>query len=182
RLVFLDGAYCPEWSQATIAPAPARGVRTVSLAQALAANDEALEEHLNRHADPDVPATALNTAMLRDGALVELAPGTRLGVVGATGAGKSTLLNLLMRFYDPTAGAIFLDGVDLRDWRLADVRDVVARLNQHLSETDCRPAEISGPLILVANELIPSHVITLDKRDVVGVVTQIGGRTSHAAI
>ena len=66
--------------------------------------------------------------------------------------------------------------------RLADVRDVVARLNQHLSETGCQPVELSGPLILVANELIPSHVITLDKRDVVGVVTQVGGRTSHAAI
>ena len=49
-------------------------------------------------------------------------PGTRLGVVGATGAGKTTLISLLTRFYDPTAGAILLDGVDLRDYRLADLR------------------------------------------------------------
>ncbi|HEV3342873.1 MAG TPA: phosphoenolpyruvate--protein phosphotransferase, partial [Pirellulales bacterium] len=66
--------------------------------------------------------------------------------------------------------------------RLADVRDVVARLNQHLAEVASRPNEVSGPVILVANELIPSHVITLDKREVVGIVTQVGGRTSHAAI
>jgi len=50
-------------------------------------------------------------------------PGTEVGIVGATGAGKTTLVSLLSRFYDPTAGAILLDGVDLRDYRLADLRD-----------------------------------------------------------
>src|SRR5213082_1299810 len=49
-------------------------------------------------------------------------PGTRLGVVGATGAGKTTLISLLTRFYDPTAGRILLDGVDLCDYKLADLR------------------------------------------------------------
>ena len=49
-------------------------------------------------------------------------PGTRLGIVGASGAGKSTLINLLMRLYDPTSGEILLDGVDLRECRLADLR------------------------------------------------------------
>ena len=51
-----------------------------------------------------------------------IAPGTRLGVVGATGAGKTTLISLLARFYDPTAGQILLDGVDLRDYKLDDLR------------------------------------------------------------
>src|SRR5438094_232981 len=51
-----------------------------------------------------------------------IAPGTRLGVVGATGAGKTTLISLLTRFYDPTAGQILLDGVDLRDYKLEDLR------------------------------------------------------------
>jgi ATP-binding cassette, subfamily B, bacterial len=48
--------------------------------------------------------------------------GTRLGVAGATGAGKTTLVSLLTRFYDPTRGRILLDGIDLRDYRLADLR------------------------------------------------------------
>ncbi len=52
----------------------------------------------------------------------EIEPGTRLGVVGATGAGKTTLISLLTRFYDPIEGAILLDGVDLRDYRLLDLR------------------------------------------------------------
>ena len=52
----------------------------------------------------------------------DVAAGTRLGIVGASGAGKSTLMNLLMRFYDPTAGSVLLDGVDLRDYKLEDLR------------------------------------------------------------
>ena len=53
-------------------------------------------------------------------------PGTSLGIAGATGAGKTTLVNLLTRFYDPTAGQILLDGVDLRDYKLADLRNQFA--------------------------------------------------------
>jgi ATP-binding cassette subfamily B protein len=48
--------------------------------------------------------------------------GSRVGIVGTTGAGKTTLLNLIMRFYDPTEGQVFLDGVDLRQYRIADLR------------------------------------------------------------
>ncbi len=49
-------------------------------------------------------------------------PGTRVGIRGMTGAGKTTLMGLLMRFYDPTGGVIRLDGVDLPDYHLADLR------------------------------------------------------------
>ena len=48
--------------------------------------------------------------------------GTRVGVAGRTGAGKTTLLGLLTRLLDPTDGRVLLDGVDLRDYRLADLR------------------------------------------------------------
>jgi ATP-binding cassette subfamily B protein len=49
--------------------------------------------------------------------------GTRVGIAGQTGAGKTTLMGLLTRFYDPSAGQILLDGLDLRDYNLADLRD-----------------------------------------------------------
>jgi ATP-binding cassette subfamily B protein len=52
----------------------------------------------------------------------EVPCGARVGISGRTGAGKTTLLTLLTRFYDPTSGQILLDGVDLRDYRLADLR------------------------------------------------------------
>ena len=52
----------------------------------------------------------------------QIPAGTRVGIVGATGAGKTTLLNLLMRFYDPTSGEVLLDGRDIRDYRIADLR------------------------------------------------------------
>jgi ATP-binding cassette, subfamily B, bacterial len=52
----------------------------------------------------------------------EIAPGTRVGIAGQTGAGKTTLVNLLTRFYDPVEGQIMLDDVDLRDYKLRDLR------------------------------------------------------------
>jgi ATP-binding cassette subfamily B protein len=53
----------------------------------------------------------------------KLEPGMSLGLAGTTGAGKSTLVNLLARFYDPTIGHIELDGIDLREYRIADLRE-----------------------------------------------------------
>lgn len=48
--------------------------------------------------------------------------GSRVGIVGPSGAGKTTLLNLIMRFYDPGEGQVLIDGVDLRDYRISDLR------------------------------------------------------------
>jgi ATP-binding cassette subfamily B protein len=56
--------------------------------------------------------------------------GARVGVAGRTGAGKTTLLSLLTRFYDPQGGQILLDGVDLRDYKLADLRNQFALVLQ----------------------------------------------------
>ncbi len=52
----------------------------------------------------------------------EVRPGERIGIVGATGAGKSTIINLLMRFYDVSRGRILVDGVDIRDLDLGELR------------------------------------------------------------
>jgi ATP-binding cassette, subfamily B, bacterial len=56
--------------------------------------------------------------------------GALVGIVGRTGAGKSTLTSLLLRLVDPDSGVVRLDGRDLRDWRLADLRRQFAMLPQ----------------------------------------------------
>lgn len=53
---------------------------------------------------------------------LDILPGTRVGISGPTGAGKTTLISLMFRFYDPQGGAVLLDGVDLRELALSDLR------------------------------------------------------------
>lgn len=55
-----------------------------------------------------------NRKMVLDDFSLKIRPGEKIGLVGGSGAGKTTLVNLLMRFYDPTRGAIFIDGQDIR--------------------------------------------------------------------
>ena len=59
-----------------------------------------------------------------------LEPGTVLGLLGRTGSGKTTLARLVFRLYDPTAGAVFLDGADLRESRVRALRRRVAMVTQ----------------------------------------------------
>ena len=60
--------------------------------------------------------------LVLDGFDLAVEPGTSIALVGATGSGKSTVARLLVRFYDPQRGAIRLDGLDLRDMGVEDVR------------------------------------------------------------
>jgi subfamily B ATP-binding cassette protein MsbA len=69
-----------------------------------------------------------------------ITPGEMVAFVGSSGVGKSTLLNLLPRFYDPTGGALLLDGHDLRTVRLADLRRHVALV---LQENPLLPASVA---------------------------------------
>jgi ATP-binding cassette, subfamily B, bacterial len=55
-----------------------------------------------------------------------VAPGERIALVGATGSGKSTLLSLILRLFDPSAGMITFDGIDVRDIKLASLRSRIA--------------------------------------------------------
>ena len=67
--------------------------------------------------------------------------------------------------------------------RLTDLRDVVIRLSGHLTDVLHSDEDSpSGPVILVADELLPSQVVTIGQRQIAGIVTQAGGGTSHAAI
>ena len=65
-----------------------------------------------------------------DGITLDVPPGGTLAVVGPSGAGKTTLTKLLLRFYDPEAGRVRLDGVDLRDLDLVRVRENLAAVLQ----------------------------------------------------
>jgi len=71
---------------------------------------------------PDIPVLA--------GIDLRVAAGAKIAVIGATGAGKSTLLGLLPRFFDPSAGVVEIDGVDLRDYQLKSLRNQIAMVLQ----------------------------------------------------
>lgn len=74
--------------------------------------------------------------------------GTLVGIAGETGAGKTTLVSLLPRFYDPTQGSILLDGRDIRDYKLNDLRNQFAVVLQEpvlFSTTICENIAYAKP-------------------------------------
>jgi ATP-binding cassette subfamily B protein len=70
------------------------------------------------------------SAKLLENVSFHLLPGEMLGIVGPTGSGKSTLLRLLLRFYDVDSGRILLDGKDIRDLNLQDLRASLSLVSQ----------------------------------------------------
>jgi subfamily B ATP-binding cassette protein MsbA len=65
-----------------------------------------------------------------DGINLEIARGEVVAIVGASGAGKTTLADLLPRFYDPTEGGIFIDGIDIRQYTLQSLRQLMGIVSQ----------------------------------------------------
>lgn len=65
-----------------------------------------------------------------NGVSLDAKPGSTVALVGASGAGKSTVFNLILRFYDATAGRILIDGQDVRDVTMASLRRSVALVSQ----------------------------------------------------
>jgi ATP-binding cassette subfamily B protein len=68
-------------------------------------------------------------------------PGERVALVGENGQGKTTLVKLMTRLYDPTEGAILLDGVDLREYRIEDVHREIAVIFQDFMRYDLTARE-----------------------------------------
>jgi ATP-binding cassette subfamily B protein len=120
-------------------------------------------------------------AVLRDISFT-VSPGTLVGIAGETGVGKSTFVSLLTRFYDPIEGQILLDGKDLRDYVLADVRRQFAMVLQEtiLFSTSIREniayarAEANEEEIAEAAMAANIHDFILDLPD--GYDTQVGER------
>jgi ATP-binding cassette subfamily B protein len=73
-----------------------------------------------------------------------IAPGERIALVGENGAGKTTITKLLARLYDPTEGRVLLDGVDLRDYDLASLREAIGVIFQDFVRYDMRFDENVG--------------------------------------
>ncbi len=67
------------------------------------------------------------------GVSLQLEPGQTVALVGRSGSGKTTLVNLLPRFYEPTAGRILLDGHDITEYRLRDLRRQIAMVSQQVT-------------------------------------------------
>ena len=75
---------------------------------------------------------------------LRIAPGERIALVGENGAGKTTITKLLARLYDPSEGRILLDGVDLRDYDLASLREAIGVIFQDFVRYDMRFDENVG--------------------------------------
>lgn len=95
-------------------------------------------------------------------------PGQTVGIIGSTGAGKSTIMNLLCRFYDVTAGEVLVDGINVKDFDLYDLRDNIGMAMQDVflfsdtiegniayAKPDCPFAEVKHAAIMAdANHFI----------------------------
>jgi len=110
-------------------------------------------------------------------------PGQTLALVGRSGSGKTTLANLLVRFYDPGQGAIYLDGEDIRHYRLADLRKQIAMVGQDVTlfnDTIAhniaygRPGEVSEKEIRASAEAAHAMEFIRDLPD--GLESRIGDR------
>ena len=101
--------------------------------------------------------------VLRDVSFVA-APGERIGIVGATGSGKTTIISVLLRFYDVSKGRILVDGIDVREWPVEQLRARFALVLQDVHV-------FSGTV---------SSNIRLGREDITGVMVRQAATAVHA--
>jgi subfamily B ATP-binding cassette protein MsbA len=121
-------------------------------------------------------------AVLRDIQL-RVAPGERLAIVGRSGSGKSTLVSLIPRFYDPTSGAVLLDGHDLREYRRDDLRRQVSLVSQDVKLFDdtiraniAYGAMRDASAAEIEQAARAAHVLEFTERFPDGLETEVGDR------
>ena len=119
------------------------------------------------------------------GVTVDVQPRTTLAIVGKSGSGKSTLVSLLPRFYDPQQGSVMLDGVDVREYNIADLRNQVSIVSQDVVLfNDTIRNNISFGMTNVTPEAIveaarTAYVLEFADEFPEGLDTQVGDRGSQ---
>jgi ATP-binding cassette, subfamily B, bacterial MsbA len=112
----------------------------------------------------------------------KVAPGETVAIVGRSGSGKSTLVSLLPRFHDPQSGSVLIDGVDIRRFRLPDLRNQLAMVSQDVMLVDdtirnniafSRPGAEAGA---VQRAAAAAHVLEFADALPEGLETTIGDR------
>ena len=110
--------------------------------------DSAEKDSVKTNSEPD------RDWVLR-GVSFHLTPGTRAAFIGRTGAGKSTIISLITRNYDPQRGQVLVDGIDVREWNLHELRSRVAVVLQdvflftgHIRENIAMGGDISDKKLL----------------------------------
>lgn len=96
-----------------------------------------------------------------DDVTLEVEAGETIAIVGTNGCGKTTLLSLVPRFYDPTSGRVTIDGVDLRDVRLHDLRSRIGMVSQ---ETLLFNASVAENIAYGAGEVSMDRIVEAAKK------------------
>ena len=118
----------------------------------------------------------VHQSILRDGAFTNKIRGWIVDERMTAQAALHRLLGEYTQFFSRTKD-------DYLKERLNDIRDVIVRVSGHLNDFTKPESQLAdGPLIVIANELLPSQAVALGDVDVNGIVTQSGSQTSHAAI
>ena len=118
----------------------------------------------------------VHQSILRDGAFTNKIRGWIVDERMTAQAALHRLLGEYTQFFSRTKD-------DYLKERLNDIRDVIVRVSGHLTDFTKPESQLAdGPLIVIANELLPSQAVALGDVDVNGIVTQSGSQTSHAAI
>ena len=128
---------------------------------------------------------AAEKGIVLDGINVKVQPRTTLAIVGKSGSGKSTLVSLLPRFYDPQQGAVLLDGVDIREYNVSDLRNQVSIVSQDVVLfNDSIRNNISFGMANVSPEAVveaarAAYVLEFAQEFPDGLDTQVGDRGSQ---
>lgn len=112
----------------------------------------------------------------------DIPKGKTIAIVGASGAGKSTLVDLVPRFYDVTGGSISIDGTDIRDLKIHDLRSLMGNVNQDpilfndtiFNNIAFGKEDATEEEVIAAAKIANAHEFIMEKED--GYQTKIGDR------